>query len=116
MKRDLQPTDRLPALAGARSTARDVGLPLDAFPHALHFRVLAAAELNALKFLAGFVEFTEGKPVFRGLDANGMFKAEAPAGLFWKIRARRHGAKIRCHTAGGFADQAFAYGQQRGDL
>ena len=110
MKRDLRPTDRLSALASTRSFARDVGFALDAFPHALDFGVVAAVELNALQFLVGFVEFTQGKPVFRGLDANGVFKAEAPAGLFGKIQSRRHGAKISCHTAGGFADQAFAYG------
>ena len=98
MKRDLQPTDRLPTRASARSPACDVGFALDAFPHALHFGVVLAAELNALQFLAGFVEFTQGKPVFRGLDANSMFKAEAPARFPGKIRSRRHGAKIPCHT------------------
>ena len=100
-KPDLKPAPLL-APAGARSFARDVGFALDAFPHALDFGVVATAELNALQFLAGFVEFTEGQPVFGGLNANGVFKAEAPAGFLSKVRARRHGAKIRCHRRSGF--------------
>ena len=93
------------------ATACNVGFALNAFPHALHFGVVAAAELNSLQFLVGFIEFTEGQPVFGGLDANGVLKAEAPPRLFGKIRSRRHGTKIGYHTAGGFADQAFAYGK-----
>ena len=111
MKRDLRLMDRLSALASTRSFARNVGFALDAFPHALDFGVVATAELNALQFLVGFIEFTEGQPVFGSLNVNGMFKAEAPAGLLWKIRSCRHGTMTCCHRRGGFADQVFAYGK-----
>ena len=109
-KPDLKPSPLL-ATATAYSLARNVGFALNAFPHSLHFGMVATADLNPLQFLAGFVEFTERQPVFGSLDANGMFKAKAPPRLFGKIRSRGHGAKIHCHRRGGFADQVFAYGK-----
>ena len=108
-KPDLKPSPSLPT-ATACSLALNVGFALNAFPHSLHVGMVATAELNPLQFLARFVEFTEGQPVFGSLDANGMFKAQAPPRFFGKIRSRHHGTKIRCHRQGGFADQAFAYG------